>query len=105
MSNTLHHKRRNNPAAGLKGLISASALAITLIGWGLLGRQALQTGSPDQPADLGSIVRQILGDLPTLLSRAGIAPAARRSTLRSVNLNTQSSSSRGFPVTRTQSSR
>jgi len=104
-NNARRNHAKKKPASGLKSLISISALATTLVGWGVLGQQALQSGAPSQPADLGGIVQQILGDLPTLFQGSGSASTTRRATLRSVNLSTQSSSSRGFPITRTQSSR
>ena len=95
--------RRKRSVGGFKALISVSALATTLIGWGILGRQAQQTGSSTQPADLRGIVQQILGELPTLFS--GSASRSQRTGLRSVNINNQSTSSSNFPVTRTRSSR
>ena len=101
MSKSVNRRnRKKKPTGGVKTLISISALATTLIGWGILGRQALQSGSSTQPADLGGIVDQILGELPTLFN--GSNSRNRRSSLRSVNILNQSPS---FPVTRTRSSR
>ena len=98
-----NRKRKSSPASGIKALISVSALASTLMGWGLLGKQGL-TSAPASPAvDLRGIVEQILGELPTLLPRrTGLTQ--RRTVLRSVSAPSQNSS-RPVPITRTQSSR
>ncbi|MEJ2012179.1 MAG: hypothetical protein P8X64_08145 [Anaerolineales bacterium] len=102
MSGHRSRRRKPGPAKGVKALISMSALAGTLIGWGWFGRQGLQNSTPPQPVDVRGIVEQILGELPRLLTNSG--SARRRSSLRSVNVSGRGSSSL-FPITRTQSSR
>jgi hypothetical protein len=95
-------KRKSRPVGGVKALISVSALAGTLVGWGLFGKQGLQNSTPPQPVDVRSLVEQVLGELPKLLTDS--SPNVRRRSLRSVNVSS-STSSRPFPITRTQSSR
>jgi hypothetical protein len=98
-----NRKRKSSPASGLKALISVGALASTLFGWGLLGKQGLASTPPSPAVDLRGIVEQILGELPTLLPRS-TGSTLKRTALRSVTAPSQSSS-RPFPITRTQSSR
>jgi hypothetical protein len=101
-----------NAASGVKALISVSALAGTLIGWGILGRQELvRDGSAPAPVSNTDAISQILGPLPTLVPQTASTIGQKTSeepasspNLRTVTLPTRSSSRPG-PVTRTQSSR
>ena len=98
-------KRNGKGYGGVKALVSISALAATLVGWGILAKDARQDTAQDPPADIGALLEGILGPMPTPVTvpnddqsqGSGIA-------LRPVSLPA-GGSSQPAPVTRTQSSR
>jgi hypothetical protein len=98
--------RKGKAFGGIKALVSISALASTLVGWGLLAKDSQQDVIADRPADIGALLEDILGPLPTLpgTSANQDEQATTGLTLRPVSLPAQSASGPA-PVTRTQSSR
>jgi hypothetical protein len=98
-------KRKGLAFGGIKALLSISALTATLVGWGLLAKDAQQDVAPNPPADVGALLNDILGPLPTPPSVSDRDQSQGSAvTLRPVSLPAQSASGPA-PVARTQSSR
>lgn len=104
-------RARRGAVTGVKALISITALAATLAGWGLLGEaQATVPGASSGTPSRSVAAAELLRSLPTLAPRGASgssdgtnAGSASRAALRSVN--PPPVSARPVPITRTQSSR
>jgi hypothetical protein len=111
MSKQKRRKRGGHPAAGAKMLISVSAVAATLVGWGALASDEIQPAATEQPVqDVRSKVHELLGDMPELVKVEKAAPVPEKipeatPELRVVTLPQQDKSSQPKPVSSTQSSR
>jgi len=110
-----HGKQRRTKiaaAGGAKTLISVSALAGTLVGWALLGKQEIvEPEVVKPPISMTDAIVQVLGELPTLITQdetlvRQIVSGDRQQLpgLRTVNAASLSTS-RPAAITRTQSSR
>jgi hypothetical protein len=101
-------KKKTNPAGGFKALISVGAVAISLVGWGLLGKQEVTNPSTSSSTNLlGDLIHEILGPLPTLVPHflnGTVDNSTGGLRLRSVSAPNQVNSRPGA-ITRTQSSR
>ncbi|TFH35033.1 MAG: hypothetical protein E4G99_08225 [Anaerolineales bacterium] len=106
------HRPKISAASGVKALISTSALAGTLVGWALLGKQELgEAEISSLPASSSDAIVQILGPLPTLVPQGGsfvaqvvTGDSQQLPGLRIVHAPSLSAS-RPAAITRTQSSR
>lgn len=99
-------ERKGSVSGGIKALVSISALTATLVGWGLLAKDAQQEEAVlDKPADVGALLQDILGPLPNPVAASNDEQAQGTGlTLRPVSLPAGAASGPA-PVTRTQSSR